>query len=75
MIVQVQSDSHPIAALAEARLQASPYQPIRKLFCDFDEGLLVLRGRLPSYFHKQLAQVAVADIMGVKQVVNQIEVS
>ena len=66
--------SHRITALAEARLRASQYSSIRKIFCMFDEGMLVLRGRLPSFFQKQLAQVAVANIDGVKQVVNQIEV-
>jgi osmotically-inducible protein OsmY len=66
--------SHRITALAEARLRASQYSSIRKIFCMFDEGMLVLRGRLPSFFHKQLAQTAVADIQGVTQIVNQIEV-
>jgi hypothetical protein len=74
MIVQAEPTSHPIAALAEGRLKASPYPPIRQLVCEFDDGLLLLQGRLPSYFHKQLAQVAVADIVGVRQVINQIEV-
>jgi osmotically-inducible protein OsmY len=63
-----------IKILAEARLQASPYPSIRKVVCVYEDGLLLLRGRLPTFFHKQLAQAAVADIVGVKQVVNQIEV-
>lgn len=66
--------SNPITAVAKARLQASQYSSIRKIFCMFDEGMLVLRGRLPTFFHKQLAQTAVADIQGVTQIVNQIEV-
>ena len=63
-----------IAGLAQARLQASLYPPIRRIVCLFDEGLLVLRGRLPSFFHMQVAQAAVADIEGVVQVVSQVEV-
>ena len=63
-----------IEDLAQGRLQASPYLSIRRIFCMYDEGMLILRGRLPSFFHKQLAQASVADIEGVKQVVNQIEV-
>jgi osmotically-inducible protein OsmY len=63
-----------VEALAENRLRASPYPSIRRIFCLYDEGLLVLSGRVPSFFHKQLAQIAVADIEGVKQVINQIEV-
>ena len=66
--------SYRIAELAEARLCASSHQALRMVFCKFDDGVLVLRGRLNSFFHKQLAQEIVADIEGVEQVVNQIEV-
>lgn len=68
------STPHPLVSIAEARLQASPYYSIRKIFCMYNEGMLVLRGRLPSFYHKQVAQAAVAGIQGVEQVVNQIEV-
>jgi osmotically-inducible protein OsmY len=64
-----------IAAVAEARLGASPHRALRTILCKCDEGVLVLRGRLSTYFHKQLAQEIVADIEGVEQVVNQIEVA
>ena len=64
----------PIAALAEARLHASPYQALRKISCLYDNGRLVLRGCLSTFFHKQLAQTAVADIKGVHRIINQIEV-
>lgn len=64
-----------IETIAQARLQASPYLAIRRILCLYDEGMLILRGRLPTFFQKQLAQITVADIEGVKQVVNQIEVS
>jgi osmotically-inducible protein OsmY len=68
------SASFPVVALAEARLQASPYKSIQKIVCVYHEGSLVLRGCLPTFFHKQMAQQAVVDIMGVKQVDNQIKV-
>lgn len=63
-----------ITDVAAARLQASSYPSIRKVLCVYEEGVLLLRGRLPTFFLKQMAQIAVADIEGVKQVVNQIEV-
>lgn len=71
-----QNDSLPtsIAAQAKARLQASPYPSIRNIFCMYDEGILVLLGRVPSFFQKQLAQIAVANIEGVRQIVNRVEV-
>jgi osmotically-inducible protein OsmY len=66
--------SVPLLAVAEARLQASPYIPIRRVACRFDKGSLVLNGSVPSFFHKQLAQQAVADIEGIAHVDNQIRV-
>ena len=51
-----------------------PYHDVRRVTCEYDHGVLFLRGRLPSFHQKQLAQEAVARVKGVIQVVNQIEV-
>jgi osmotically-inducible protein OsmY len=64
----------PIVALAEARLHASPYHSLRTISCIYNDGHLVLRGCLSTFFQKQLAQTAVAHIKGVERVINQIEV-
>ncbi len=45
------------------------------LTCEFREGLLLLRGRVSSYYYKQVAQEAVLRLDAVEQVVNQIEVN
>jgi osmotically-inducible protein OsmY len=66
--------THHIVAIAEARLGASSHLALRNIFCKSDQGMLVLEGRLSTFFQKQLAQELVAGIEGVKQVVNQIEV-
>jgi len=66
--------SDQVAAAAKQCLRSSPYFTIRELSCEHDEGVLVLRGRLPSFYHKQLAQTAVAGVPGVAQVVNLVEV-
>jgi osmotically-inducible protein OsmY len=62
------------AAVAEGRLRASPYLSLRTIDCEFHEGMLILRGCLPTYYMKQQAQAAVADVEGVGRVFNQIEV-
>ena len=59
---------------AQEVLRTSPYKPIRRVACTYQDGMLVLRGRLRTFFHKQLAQEAVARVDGVRQVVNEIEV-
>lgn len=68
--------SYEVARAAKARLRTMPYPSVRKVSCECDEqGVLFLRGRLGSYYQKQLAQEAVARLPGVTQVVNQTEVA
>ena len=76
MSVQMEQNvtSFEIAEIAEARLSASSHRALRNVFCKYEDGALVLRGRLNSFFHAQLAQETVAKIEGVERVVNQIEV-
>lgn len=76
MSVQMEQNvaTFEIAAIAEARLSASSHPALRKVRCKYDNGVLVLRGRLNTFFHSQLAQETVAKINGVRRVVNQIEI-
>ena len=67
--------SHGLADAARKRLGSASYSRIRGLTCECDErGVLYLRGRLSSYYQKQLAQEAVAGLPGVVGIVNQAEV-
>jgi hypothetical protein len=63
-----------IAEIAQAALRRSAYFELRDVSCDFRGGTLTLRGRLPSYHLKQLAQTAVAEVPGVVDVDNRVEV-
>jgi len=47
------------------------FRPIRILSCDCRRGMLFLRGHLPTFCQKQLAQEAVAKLEGVLQVINE----
>src|SRR5437867_4481465 len=63
-----------IAERAENRLRANAYLALKNISCDFQDGVLTLRGCLPSYYLKQVAQEVVATTDGVKRIENQIEV-
>ena len=65
---------HVVVQAAKDRLRSNPHWPVRRVTCECDEGRLLLRGSLSCFFHKQLAQEAVADVDGVVQVINEIEV-
>jgi BON domain len=62
------------ADLAERCLRSNPYLALKNVSCAWLDGVLVLRGCLPSYYLKQLAQEAVASLEGVGRIDNQIQV-
>ena len=62
------------ADLAERRLRGHPYLALKNVSCGWLDGVLVLRGCLPSYYLKQIAQEAVASPEGVQRIDNQIQV-
>jgi hypothetical protein len=59
---------------AESCLRSNPYLALKNVTCDYREGVLTLRGCLPSYYLKQIAQTAVARVAGEARIVNEIEV-
>ena len=63
-----------VAKTAEKRFQSSPYVALRSIVCEFHEGVLVLRGQVPSYYLKQLAQELVRDLDGIGVIVNVVDV-
>ena len=63
-----------LAERAERQLRSNPYLALKNLTCEVQQGTLFLRGQLPTYYLKQVASAAVADLDGVERVVNQIEV-
>ena len=67
-------ESVDIEEAARIRLQLSPYRAIRRCSCTFRDGELRLYGQVPTYHYKQLAQVALVGLAGVRAVVNNIKV-
>ena len=67
-------EANNTADAAKQRILCQPHLTMQRFWCEFDRGRLFLRGQVPSFDFKQLAQEAVAGIEGVRQVVNEIEV-
>ena len=59
--------------LVDEALNQSPYFARRGLRFEAQEGEVVLRGTVRSYYHKQMAQ-GFARIDGVRRIENQLEV-
>jgi len=60
--------------VAESRLRNSQYAALKHVWCEYCDGVLILRGRLPSHYLKQVAQSLVQDLEGILGVLNEIEV-
>ncbi|MEZ6147093.1 MAG: BON domain-containing protein [Planctomycetaceae bacterium] len=56
-------------------LRLEPHLRDEIITCRVHQGLLILRGEVVCYYHKQLAQCVVAGITGVRQVVNRLVVT
>jgi hypothetical protein len=62
------------AEMAERCLRSNPYLALKNVSCACLDSVLVLRGRLPTYYLKQRAQEVVAGLAGVERIDNQIQV-
>ncbi len=63
-----------IRSQTERRLRESSELFNCGITCEFHEGVLILRGRVRRYYHKQIAQTIAGGVDGVGQVINHIEV-
>jgi CheY-like chemotaxis protein len=59
-------------AVAENRLRRHHYLALRHVSCAYRDGVLTLRGSLPTYHLKQITQAVVAGIEGVERIKNEI---
>jgi osmotically-inducible protein OsmY len=64
-----------IAEVAQAALRRSAYFELHNVSCDYSGGVLTLHGRVPTYHLKQIAQASVANLPGVVEVHNRVEVT
>src|SRR5438093_5624110 len=65
----------PLEDKLRLALSATGYSTLRHIGVDHDNGHMVMRGRVPTYFLKQLAQSIAASFPGVHFVDNHIEVA
>lgn len=64
----------PLPQPADA-LTASPHTHLRQLVVTVSEAEVVITGRVPSYYLKQMAQEAVRPSLGRRRLRNQVQVS
>ena len=68
------SEKEMVEAKARSRLRRSYHEQVQRVFCEFHEGVLTLRGRVSSYYLKQIVQTLVLEMDGVVELNNRVEV-
>jgi osmotically-inducible protein OsmY len=68
------SVGHEIQDCMEQFLKSRILADSRIFQCEFKEGMLLIHGKVGSYYAKQLAQEYARQIPGVEQVVNHLTV-
>jgi hypothetical protein len=58
----------------EQDLRSSPYWSLRQLVCHVDRDRVTVRGTVPSYYLKQVAQALAQKTVGIGHVVSYINV-
>ncbi len=66
--------SRHICELAVRRLEDKQYPQLRRIHCDYHEGVMTLRGVVSSFHLKQVAQAALVGLDGVEEIANRLEV-
>jgi osmotically-inducible protein OsmY len=61
-------------ARIQMQLRQAPYLALRQVVCEIRDGVLLLRGRVPSYYMKQVAQSIVHCVESTLEIHNQLDV-
>ena len=66
-----------VTNIVEKRLSESMYVALRTVSCHFSEGMLTLRGSVPTFYTKQVVLSLVEDLEneGLKRVNDEIDVA
>jgi BON domain-containing protein len=65
----------PLHSLISTAIEKNPHLKQRKLRFEAQEGRVVLRGVVSSYYQKQMAQEALRRLEGVERIENHLEVN
>jgi osmotically-inducible protein OsmY len=63
-----------LAERIEQALRATGYASLRAVEVSASGGVVILQGRVPTYYLKQLAQATVMEVPGVQELRNDVEV-
>ncbi len=73
-IAGVEASARVVLAKVAETLKTSGYAALRDVVVEYRKGVLVLRGTVPSFYMKQVAQTVTARVWGVEVLDNRLSV-
>ena len=67
--------SRPLYERIHDALTTNPHVPSHQVLVEAEEGRIILKGNVKSFFQKQMAQEAVRRVDGVQQIDNLLQVN
>ncbi|MGO9115810.1 MAG: BON domain-containing protein [Thermoguttaceae bacterium] len=67
-------DISPLEDRVHCAIEQNPYIAPKTLRFETSEGRVTLRGRVGTFFQKQMAQEAIRRVAGVQEIANELEV-
>ena len=65
---------NPLLRKVTDQFRGNTFPPLRAIRCEVRGDLVILRGQVPTFYLKQMAQALTGKVSGVRRVVNEIEV-
>lgn len=66
--------SHELRQRVDSAIKGNPHLTRHRVFCQEESGIVVLHGRVGSFFQKQMAQETLKRLDGVEKVINELQV-
>ena len=58
----------------DSAMKTNPHLSSHQVFCQEESGIVILHGRVGSFFQKQMAQETLKKLTGVEKIINELEV-
>ena len=55
-------------------IKGNPHLSRHQVFCQEQSGIVILHGRVSTFFQKQMAQETLKRLVGVEKVINELQV-
>ena len=67
-------DAHDLELKIHFALSQNPYLNQRAIECEIDDQTVILRGRVATYYQKQMAQESIRKLSGLRRITNELAV-